>query len=194
MKPLITITGPSCSGKTTLVRRLLATDQFCEVVSFTSRQPRTGEVSGVDYYFKTPEECQRLVDEKQAAEAVQFKGNWYGLTVAEIESKLSSDKTPVVIVEPVGLKQLQSLFHCYSIYVDSDPQTLYTRFLTRLLQTPNPNISYEASRVASIYQEWEKWPDLVKTDLVISEFDEDSEDDIVDMLVDLNGTWRNDQG
>ena len=39
-----------------------------------------------------------------------------------------------------------------------------------------------------------KWPDLVKTDLVISEFDEDNEDDIVDMLVDLNGTWRNDQG
>src|SRR4051812_21915921 len=113
-KRLFTLTGPSCSGKTTLVRKLLDSGHFCEVVSFTSRQPRGGEVHGVDYYFIEPKLCQALVDAGETAENVKFKDNYYGITKAEINLKLASNKTPVVIVEPKGLKQLRARYDCFT--------------------------------------------------------------------------------
>jgi guanylate kinase len=50
---LLTITGPTCAGKTTL-QRLLVARGMQEIVSFTTRPPREGEVDGKDYWFVNP--------------------------------------------------------------------------------------------------------------------------------------------
>jgi guanylate kinase len=51
---LITLTGPSCAGKTTLEDRLIKAG-FDRVISNTTRAPRRGEIDGVHYHFRTPE-------------------------------------------------------------------------------------------------------------------------------------------
>lgn len=185
-KKLFTLTGPTCSGKTTLIRKLMETGHFAEIVSFTSRQPRGGEEHGKDYYFMEAKTCKALVDAGETAEAIQFKENWYGITKAEIDLKMASGKTPIVIVEPNGLKQLKQNYDCFTVYVDCDLVTLYTRFLTRFRQTEAPNIEYEAKRVAAIYLEHKQWPGMVQergqVDFLTG-FYEGKEQPVIDVLV-----------
>jgi guanylate kinase len=185
-KKLFTLTGPSCSGKTTLIRKLIDTGHFCEVVSFTSRQPRGGEEHGKDYYFLDAKLCEQLVANGETAEAIKFKDNWYGITKSEIDLSFLSGKTPIVIVEPKGLRQLRSTYDCFSVYVDCDLETLYTRFLSRFKQTENPNIPYEAKRVGSIYLEQKEWPGKVRETGEIdffTTFYEGKEQEVVDTVV-----------
>lgn len=179
-KTIFTLTGPSCSGKTTLMRRLLTTGKFCEVVSFTSRAPRHGEVHGVDYYFLDAKLCEKLHATGETAEAIKFKDNWYGITKAEINLKLLSEAMPIVIVEPNGFKQLSSIYNCFSIYVDADLELLYTRFLDRFRHNPTADINYEARRIASIYLEQTKWPSMMgEVSLQVKRFTEETQDEVV---------------
>ena len=183
-KKLFTLTGPSCSGKTTLIRKLLQSGHFAEVVSFTSRQPRSGEVHGTDYYFLDSKTCEKLVAAGETAEAINFKGNWYGITKAEIQLKFSEGKTPIVIVEPNGLKQLRETFSLYTTYVDAKLETLYTRYLSRFKQYENPNIEYEAKRIAGLYLEHKEWPAKVgDVDFYINEYRPDNEAEIQAKLI-----------
>ena len=56
MKQIVTLTGPSLSGKTTLMRRLQSLGGFKEIISHTTRPIRAKEANGVDYHFVTEQE------------------------------------------------------------------------------------------------------------------------------------------
>lgn len=51
----IVLSGPSGSGKGTIVKELIKNEQFLLSISVTTRQPRQGEEEGVHYFFKTKE-------------------------------------------------------------------------------------------------------------------------------------------
>jgi guanylate kinase len=69
------VTAPSGTGKTTLLKELLAGDPPLRFsISFTTRPPRPGEVPGKDYFFVTPEEFARLRDRGDLAEWVEQYG------------------------------------------------------------------------------------------------------------------------
>lgn len=53
-RTLVTLTGPSCTGKSTVARKLVELG-FVELISTTTRTPRQGEVEGVHYYFRSKE-------------------------------------------------------------------------------------------------------------------------------------------
>lgn len=188
-KKLVTLTGPSCSGKTTLVRKLLKTDQFCEIVSFTSRAPRGGEVDGVDYTFLPINKCKELIDSGMTAENTQFGGNYYGITKTEILAKASTGKTPIVIVEPHGLEQLRHAYNCYTVYIDSPLEVLYSRFLGRLLNTTVlsttiPNLVYEGKRLSNIQKEKESWiKAALPVDFYVDSYTEQTESSIINAIL-----------
>ena len=52
----IVLSGPSGSGKGTIVKELIKDEQFLLSISATTRSPRQGEEEGVHYFFKTREE------------------------------------------------------------------------------------------------------------------------------------------
>lgn len=69
MGKLIIFSAPSGSGKTTIVRELLRRIPQLEFsISATSRAPRGTERDGVDYYFLSPDEFRRAVDEERFVE------------------------------------------------------------------------------------------------------------------------------
>jgi len=132
MNTIITVTGPTCSGKTTLVRHLLQLGGFTEVISTTTRPMRAGEVEGETYYFKTLDEFNKC----DMIERIDFNGNAYGVSRQELESKFSSGLIPVVIVEPNGLMQInensQKLgWDVVNVFVDCPEELQYRRFLQR---------------------------------------------------------------
>src|ERR1017187_5091807 len=160
---LVTITGPSCAGKTTLIRKLLESGPFCELVSFTTRERRIGEVEGVDYYFISVDHALSLIKHNKVIESITFKGNIYGTLIQEYESKVATGKIPLVILDPHGLDQYVELLPkgIYTIYIDSPVSTLIERFLTRIaqeVQTPD-SIKYNAKRLEGMLIEHEDWID-----------------------------------
>ena len=103
---LVVMSGPSGVGKTTVLRRLLAT---CRLplrasVSATTRPPRSGEVDGVDYHFLSEAEFHRRRDRGEFLECyeVYSSGWWYGTLNSEVASGLQSGKWVVLGIDVHG--------------------------------------------------------------------------------------------
>jgi guanylate kinase len=95
MARVFVITGPSGVGKGTLIRGLM--ERLPELrlsVSATTRQPRSGERDGVDYYFLTPEEFERHVRDGNFVEHAQYAGRSYGTLHSELEAPQREHGTP----------------------------------------------------------------------------------------------------
>ena len=87
---LIVVSGFSGAGKGALMKKLLAAypDEYVLSVSVTTRSPRDKEVDGVDYYFKTQEEFDRLAAEGYFIEYAGYTDNSYGTPKPFVEENL----------------------------------------------------------------------------------------------------------
>lgn len=139
MKPIIfTLTGPSCAGKSTLEKMMVRDLGFANLISDTTRQPRVGDVHGVNYYFNSHAEFGEKEQKGKLIEAVMFNGESYGLSIAEVNRVTELGKPIVVVVEPGGRAQIQAYCKenniiCKSIFVTADIGVIATRFITRIL-------------------------------------------------------------
>lgn len=83
---LFVISAPSGAGKTTLCRRLLGRfPAMRESISYTTRPPREGEVSGVDYHFVSRDEFEAMIAADAFAEWALVHGNLYGTALESLE-------------------------------------------------------------------------------------------------------------
>src|SRR5438477_4411745 len=85
--PLLILSGPSASGKSTLIARLLgAGDLPLHLsVSATTRPPRPGEVEGQHYFFWTREQFEKEIRFGSFLETAVVHGNYYGTLRQEVE-------------------------------------------------------------------------------------------------------------
>jgi len=97
----IIISGPSGTGKSTILTRLFAEypSRFGFSVSHTTRQPRAGEQNGREYHFVTVDEFKKLIEENGFVEWAQFGGNYYGTSVKAIEELEKQGRTAVLDIE-----------------------------------------------------------------------------------------------
>ena len=101
------LSSPSGTGKTTIARRLLAEDHAINPsVSATTRPPRPGEVDGVDYFFVSQEEFDRMADNDEFYEWAEVFGNCYGTPKAHIRAGLKHGKDFLFDIDWQGTQQL----------------------------------------------------------------------------------------
>jgi guanylate kinase len=95
------ISGPSGVGKGTLYKLLLSRhpNVFATSVSHTTRDPRPGEQRGVDYYYITMGEFEKLIEEGKFVENAKFGGNRYGTSKMTISDLTASGKVVVLDIE-----------------------------------------------------------------------------------------------
>ena len=75
---LVIFSGPSGSGKGTIMKSLLARrDDTVLSVSMTTRAPRPGEIDGYHYHFVTREEFKKTIEEDGFLEYAEYNGNFY---------------------------------------------------------------------------------------------------------------------
>ena len=75
---IIALIGEAGSGKDTILQDLLQNSNFNEIISYTTRPPRDGEINGKNYFFLSPEEFLDKIQEDVMLEYTVFNGWFYG--------------------------------------------------------------------------------------------------------------------
>jgi guanylate kinase len=105
------ITAPSGTGKTTLLKKLLAGDPRLKFsISYTTRPPRPGEVPGRDYFFVTSEEFRRLREAGALVEWVEQFGYGYGTSRQWVAESLAAGDDVIFDIEVRGARALKAEF------------------------------------------------------------------------------------
>lgn len=108
---LIVVSGFSGAGKGTLMKRLVSDyDNYALSVSMTTRQPRTGEVDGREYFFSTKEEFEKKIEEEGLVEYACYCGNYYGTPREYVEKKLEEGKDVILEIEIQGALKIKKKF------------------------------------------------------------------------------------
>jgi len=106
---LIVLSGPSGVGKGTVRKELFSqpNTNYEYSISMTTRNPREGEVDGVDYFFKTREEFEALIEQGGLLEHAEFVGNYYGTPLAYVNETLDAGRDVFLEIEVQGAKQIR---------------------------------------------------------------------------------------
>ena len=103
------VSAPSGSGKTTLLHNLLRTFQDLKFsVSHTTRQPRTGERNGVDYFFTDRAKFLEMVDRGEFLEWAEYYGQLYGTSRTFVEENLEAGIDVILDIDVDGARQVKA--------------------------------------------------------------------------------------
>ena len=102
---ILVVSGPSGSGKGTVIDRL--PECYRKAVSVTTRAMRPGEVEGVDYFFITHARFRELRAAGGILEFNYYDGNYYGTPRSEITNTLASGKNVILDVDVNGAMNIK---------------------------------------------------------------------------------------
>ena len=100
---ILILSGPSGAGKSTIIDR--ASDRigdFYFSISTTTREPRDGEVNGVDYYFTDKESFEKGIEAGEFLEYAIVHGNYYGTSLKPVKEALEADKLVIFDIDVQG--------------------------------------------------------------------------------------------
>ena len=124
---MVVLAGASASGKTEVAKVLAKTYGITKVVTTTTRDKRTGEVDGVDYFFVTKEKFEKMILEDKFVEYTLYNGQMYGST----KDQIADDKC--VVIDPAGLRSYIALNNdsIVTFYLEADEETRHRRMIAR---------------------------------------------------------------
>ena len=106
---LLILSSPSGAGKSTLAKRLMAWDSTIRFsVSATTRAPRPGEEDGREYYFKTRQAFEDLVENGQMLEHAEVFGNLYGSPRGPVETAMKEGRDTLFDIDWQGGQQIRN--------------------------------------------------------------------------------------
>ncbi len=116
---LFVISAPSGAGKTSLVNALLNINPQIDLsVSFTTRQPRPGEVNGKDYHFVSREQFLGMAERGEFLESAEVYGNFYGTSQSWISQQNTKGRDILLEIDWQGAGQVRRLFPaCITVFV-----------------------------------------------------------------------------
>lgn len=106
---LVIISGPSGSGKGTVVKRLDPAKGYALSISMTTRNPRKGETHGKDYFFASREEFLEIRKENGFLEHAEFCGNMYGTPKSYVNEQIQNGKKVILEIDVNGALQIKDL-------------------------------------------------------------------------------------
>lgn len=132
---LIVLSGPSGVGKGTVRQAIFSKGErdFVYSISATTRKMREGEVDGVDYFFKTREEFEKMIANNELLEYTEYVGNYYGTPVDYVQKTLDSGKDIFLEIEVQGAMQVKERMPegIYIFLTPPDMDELESRIVNR---------------------------------------------------------------
>ncbi|WP_210469452.1 guanylate kinase [Sporosarcina sp. 6E9] len=152
---LIVLSGPSGVGKGTVRKELFTqpNTNYEYSVSMTTRSPREGEVDGEDYFFKSREEFEQLIDQGKLLEYAEYVGNYYGTPLDYVNATLDAGRDVFLEIEVVGAAQVRKLVPD-GLFIFLAPPSL-SALETRLIGRGTESADVIKSRVLKAREELE---------------------------------------
>lgn len=159
---LFVISGPSGSGKGTIVEQLIKSGEFEFSVSATTRAARPGEEDGVHYYFISREEFEKKIERGEMLEHAEFVGNLYGTPRDAVEKCLSAGRNIILDIEGTGAKNVKRLMPeaVLIMIIPPDAKTLEARLRGRGTESDEV-ITKRLGAAHKDFDNWEKYDYVV---------------------------------
>jgi guanylate kinase len=188
---ILTITGPSLSGKSTLESMLSKEGVVSRATSVTTRPQRQGEVNGVDYHFVSKAEFKKKVAQGEMVEHVEFDTNFYGVSKEEVQKRFGADGGVVaIVVEPNGAAQIKAFaeqqgWTCLRLFVSNPDEVLKARFDARQAADALANPEVYAQRWNSMKTTELEWKTkMADAELKFDRFDDTTQAQVVQAVKD----------
>ena len=108
---LFLVTAPTGAGKSSLVNALLKRQPTIKLsISFTTRDPRPGEVNGREYHFVSVEDFEAMKARDEFLESALVHGNYYGTHRPWIENEMAKGHDVLLEIDWQGARQVRSRF------------------------------------------------------------------------------------
>jgi guanylate kinase len=106
---LIVLSGPSGVGKGTIRKAIFEQEEnnLEYSISMTTRKKRIGEIDGIDYFFRTKEQFEDLIENDGLLEYAEYVGNYYGTPLDYVNQTLASGKDVFLEIEVQGALQVR---------------------------------------------------------------------------------------
>ena len=123
---LVVISAPSGGGKTTVIRRVLASGNgnFKYSISATTRRIRAGEVDGQDYHFLSLEGFKDKKEQGEFVEWAEVHGNYYATPRTPIEKWLNGGKTVFLDLDVTGGLEVKRYFNDSALLIFIKPPSV----------------------------------------------------------------------
>lgn len=131
---LIVISGPSGSGKGTIIQEVLKhLSNSALSTSYTSRPIRGQEEHGKEYYFVSKEEFETMIQNNEFLEYAEYSSNYYGTSKKVVNDLLDQGKDVILEIEVQGALQIKNMIEdsIFSFIVPPTMQELRRRLINR---------------------------------------------------------------
>jgi len=146
-KILVVISGPTCAGKDSVVQELLKRNQsMTRLVTTNSRAKRKEEKEGVDYFFVSKKEFEKLIAKEAFFEWVEYRGDYRGGQKKHVKEALNSGKDVIWRIDVRGVKNI------YERVKDEIPHSVFI-FLGEEL----PVLEQRMKQRATEDKRWRDW-------------------------------------
>lgn len=162
---MLVLSSPSGAGKTTISRRLLATERerMALSVSVTTRAPRPGEVEGRDYFFIEDKRFAAMVANGDLLEHANVFGHSYGTPRAAVERALAAGRDVLFDIDWQGTQQLREKARSdlVSIFVLPPDMKELERRLRERAQDSEPVVRGRMAKAADEMSHWAEYDYIV---------------------------------
>ena len=108
---LFILSAPSGTGKTSLTKSLIRKNINLSLsISYTSRQMRSCEVEGHDYFFVERNIFEQMMENGELVESAEIYGNLYGTSRKWINESINSGKDILLEIDGQGARQVREIF------------------------------------------------------------------------------------
>jgi len=124
---LAIISGFSGAGKGTIVGELVKKYGYAISISATTRSPREGEQEGVNYFFKSREAFEEMIERDELIEYAQYVGNYYGTPREYVLRQLEAGRDVLLEIEMQGALKVKEKFPEVSLIFITPPNVAELR-------------------------------------------------------------------
>jgi len=164
---MFVLSSPSGAGKTTLSRLLMQNDDNLVMsISSTTRDKRSNEVHGKDYYFVEDEEFRAKIDEKFFFEYAEVFGNFYGTPRQKVEDALRGGRDMLFDIDWQGTRRLteKARDDIVSIFILPPSMGELERRLNARAQDSKEVIVQRMSRAQDEISHWDEYDFVIVND------------------------------